>query len=963
MQLSDAFLDDLVQRITDERSDVFGAFYAPYLRDGAQRIAGLAAALQAPDTTDDQAGLAGLAGLADLAGVAESALRSLMGLCVETGVRTLIASFRAQDTGYEAFHARLAQAPGREAVLDRFPELDRLLRLATARTARTVADVLHAAVADRAELDALLGGPGRIVSVTPGLGDAHRGGRTVCLVVRDDGSRAVYKPQQDNCQQLLTALRTLLDADGSFFGPLHPRTLVRPAHVWQEFVVHADLDGTPEHSARYFRRFGRSAALLSMLGATDLHHENIIATPDGPVVIDTETLVSLPNLAPGQARSAPAAASLNLDIERSVLNTLLFPARYAGAKLDVDISGIGCVRPGASEHLQSYLVVDAGTDDIRFDRSQVVVEHGANMATVAGEPLDPRRWTDELVAGFREARTLLAAHRDAVEAAVRDSAGWAVRQVVRPTYIYARFLEASTHPVHLGSRQDRAELLGKLPRHYRGTAAESADAVHREEVAALLDLDVPFFTVDCDSGLLRGDFDEEIRSAALLTPRESALAAVRSFFTRPADRDPLYLRYALAGSADDVWERREPVSGPAPAASPVHLADPAGWHALLRDLVVGGVDAPTWLTPRLRGDGLRLGGVDATLYDGGGLLLHLAQSAARTGVSPIGVDLERVCASAVHGRPAVLDGTPLSMSPFTGVLSDLVTDWEIRRLTSSDARFRAGDEHVRFRPAQGAFDVDRLSAADFDHLNGYGGYLVHLAAHTEHGATEVTGAGAERLLRRLVTVDGDPAAHRDGEELGLAHGRFGRVAALSAMVTAGLDGDSGARTHLERFAEAYGRHRWQDAGLSDRGDGTGNGGWCKGYAGLAYAHAALLTALGEPAGRIADAVAPELDRVLEPTGSARDITTAPDLSLCHGLAGRIAVLCHLADLLHRPDLRDAAAALHTAFLDRYGNGGWSCGIGAEPLLPSYFLGLSGWFAAQAMLDHPGTGLPRCLGGR
>ncbi|WP_078566898.1 type 2 lanthipeptide synthetase LanM [Streptomyces sp. CNS654] len=954
MQLSDAFLDDLVRRITDERSDVFGAFYTPYLRDGAQRVAGLAASLRSPDAVDD---------VADLAGVAESALRSLMGLCVETGVRTLIASFRAQDTGYEAFHARLAQAPGRQAVLDRFPELDRLLRLATARTARTVSDVLHAAVADRAELDALLGGPGRIVSVTPGLGDAHRGGRTVCLVVRDDGSRTVYKPQQDNCQQLLTALRTLLDTDGSFFGPLHPRTLVRPAHVWQEFVVHADLDGTAEHSARYFRRFGRSAALLSMLGATDLHHENIIATPDGPVVIDTETLVSLPNSAVEQGASIPAAAALNLDIERSVLNTLLFPARYAGAKLDVDISGIGCVRPGASESLQSYLVVDAGTDDIRFDRSQVVVEHGGNMATVAGEPLDPRRWTDELVAGFREARTLLAAHRDAVEAAVRDSAGWAVRQVVRPTYVYARFLEASTHPVHLGSRQDRAELLGKLPRHYRGTAAESADAVHREEVAALLDLDVPFFTVDCDSGLLRGDFDEEIRSAARLTPRESALAAVGSFFARPADRDPLYLRYALAGSADDVWERRDPAPGSAPAASPVHLADPAGWHALLRDLVVGEADAPTWLTPRLRGDGLRLGGVDAALYDGGGLLLHLAQEAARTGTAPVGVDPERVCASAARSRPAVLDGTPLSMSPFTGALSDLVTDWEIRRLAAPGARFRAGEEHVRFRPAQGGFDVDGLSAADFDHLNGYGGYLVHLAAHTEHGATEVTGAGAERLLRRLVTVDGDPAEPPEGGELGLAHGRFGRITALSAMVAAGLDEGSGARAHLERFAEAYGRHRWQDAGLRDRGTGAGNSGWCKGYAGIAYAHAALLAALGEPAGRIAEAVAPEIDRVLEPAGGAQDTAIAPDLSLCHGLAGRIAVLCHLADLLARPDLRDGAAALHTAFVDRYGKGGWSCGIGTEPLLPSYFLGLSGWFAAQAMLDHPGTGLPRCLGGR
>ncbi|MFG2749247.1 type 2 lanthipeptide synthetase LanM [Streptomyces xanthophaeus] len=941
MYLSDASLEELVKRITEERADVFGAFYTPYLRDCTQHIARFAQDAAAQDAAAE--GGAAPHHAVDIEAVAESVLRSLMGRCIETGVRTLIAAFHAEGGGYEAFHARVAGEQGRGEVLARFPELDRLLKLVTARAARTATEVLSAAAADRPELTRLLGMRGRIDSVTPGLGDSHRGGRTVCLVTWDDGTRAVYKPQQDNCQQLLSTLHAMLDADGEFFGPLHPRSIVRPTHVWQEFIERTDLDDTAAGDA-YFRRFGRAAALLSMIGATDLHHENIIAVPGGPVVIDTETLVSLPNGIP--ENGASAQVSLNLDVEHSVLNTLLFPARYAGAKLDVDISGIGCVQAGTSEQLQSYMIVDAGTDDIRFDRSPVVVEHGSNMATVAGEPLDPRNWVDDITAGYSEARALLETHREAIEAAVRDSHDWAVRQVVRPTYVYARFLEASTHPVHLESSAARAELLGNLPKQYRGAAADSADAVHREEVAALLDLDVPFFTVDCDSGLLRGNGAsgaEEMRTTSGTTPRQSALAAVRSFFARPPERDLTYVRYALAGSADDVWDVRRTSHR---TAFP-DLADAGAFHRSLRDLVVGEASAPTWLLPRLQGDGLRLGGVNAPLYDGGGLLLHLAQVEALTGVSPLGVDMEAASRAAMH--PVIApDGTPLSMSPFTGILSDLVTDWEIRRIRTPGAPFIAGPAP---RPVPQPLDVDALTAADFDYLNGYGGHLVHLAAHLEHGAPELTGVAPELLLRRLIAVDGDPESHSG--ELGLSHGRFGRIAAMSAMVAKGLDGGSGARGHLERFADAYLRQRWQDDSLRDRASGSG---WCKGYAGVALAAGELLTALGEPASAIRGALAPEVERVV-----GGDL--GEDISFCHGAAGRIAVLCTLADRFAWPELRDEAAALHTAFLDRHADGGWTCGIGTEPHLPSFFLGLSGWHHARLMLDHPGATLPVSLGGR
>ncbi|WP_078510422.1 type 2 lanthipeptide synthetase LanM [Streptomyces himastatinicus] len=938
MELSDEFLEALVKRTTDELPGHFGGFYAPFLDECARHIA----EWRMPGDGE-------WADIVDLPGVAESLLRSTLTRCADIGARTLITVLRGgalrtenAPSGYEEFHAWAASTRGRDAILGHFPELDRLLRLVAVRAARSAGEVLHAACREREPLAAMFGTGGRITSLTPGLGDAHRGGRTVTLLRWENGARAVYKPQQDDCGRLLRLLRPLLDEDGSFFGPLYPRTLAHESHLWQEYIEHTSLPG-PEGAAIYFRRFGRVAALLSMMGASDLHHENVMALAEGPVLIDTETLVSLPGSPDVTLDGQPPLAR---ELERSVLNTMLFPTRFMGATLDVDLSGVGCVRPGASRKIWSFGVVDAGTDDIRFDRVPTVVEHGSNLATVDGTPVDPRRWSDEITAGFAEAREMLRARRARVEDVIRGCERWGVRHVVRPTFVYARFIEASTHPAYLGSGQARAELFGKLPKTQRGVGAASADAIHAGEVAALLDHDVPFYRAGSDSPLLRGDCAEEVGHIAGRTPRECALSAVEAFFSRPPGRDLTYIRYALASSVDDVWDARDTIEHPDRYPD---LTDTDGWRAELDDLVVGRETAqPSWLAPRLEGAGLRLGGVNAVLYDGGGLLLQLA----RTGTARQETNVVAACVAATAREPAVDVTVPLSVSPFTGPLSERVTHWEIRRRLAGDRP--TDDEPFAAVPVgtpTHALDVDSLTAADFDYLNGYGGYLVYLAEYLEHGAPELTGVAPEKLLRRLVELDGSPEEHTG--ELGLAHGRFGRIAAMSALVGKGMDGDSGARDHLERFATGYLRHRWRDESLRDRGSA---GGWCKGYAGVAYALVKVLGAIGRGPEEVREAVAPEVEWTL-----TADLGT--DISLCHGVAGRIAMLCWIGDRLDWPELRVAAARLRARFLDRYGEGGWSCGIGSEPRLPSYFLGLSGWHHAQAMPEDPGVALPLCLGGR
>lgn len=349
--------------------------------------------------------------------------------------------------------------------------------------------------------------------------------------------------------------------------------------------------------------------------------------------------------------------------------------------------------------------------------------------------------------------------------------------------------------------------------------------------------------------------------------------------------------------------------------------------------------------PQLDGPSrLQLGSVNALLSEGGGLLVYLAQlEAAGGGASPTGGVGEAYAQAVPHGL--ALEPVPQSVSPFTGALSCLVTGLELQRRGTAPITL----PDLPASPAK--VDVDQLPVDDFDYLNGFGGYLVYLAQYADQGAPHVVGVEPRRLLERLVEVDGRPDQHSGA--LGLAHGRFGRIAAMSAIARQDPTCGDRVHTHLERFASAYLRDRWTDDALRDQ---AARGGWCKGYAGIAYALAGLLLAIGHSTGEVRELIAPEVEYVLEaPLGS--------DISICHGVAGRLAMLCWLAERLNWPELRSEAKALNARFIERHDSGGWSCGIGPLPDLPSFLFGLSGWYYVQRMLDDASLPLPQCLGGR
>src|SRR5262249_35989067 len=127
--------------------------------------------------------------------------------------------------------------------------------------------------------------PGLLVEVKGGVGDKHRGGRSVLIAKFDSGLQVVYKPKPLAVDVHVQELLTWVNARGDH-PPFRTLTILdRGTHGWVEFVAAHGCTST-EEVRRFYERQGGYLALLYALEATDFHYENLIAAGEHPVLID-----------------------------------------------------------------------------------------------------------------------------------------------------------------------------------------------------------------------------------------------------------------------------------------------------------------------------------------------------------------------------------------------------------------------------------------------------------------------------------------------------------------------------------------------------------------------------------------------------------------------------------------------------------------------------------------------------
>lgn len=365
----------------------------------------------------------------------------LTGELAEQAVAAVAADVQAEravsdDVDATALLRRFDLPAQRRAVLDGYPAMARALHDRAALISRSANELLARLARDRADLASLTGRPpGRAVAVEV-LGDAHDGGRRVARLRFEDETAVVYKPRDATAETAYAALCQALTRAGLRSGLAAPRALARDGWMWQEHVEPAPCASAQELDA-YFERLGAHLALLHALRAVDLHHENVIAAGEHPMLVDLETLLH-PRLGGRRAGAVdPLIAETGMDC---VLRVGLLPR--SDVAFGVDIGAFG--RDPESE-------IDIDVPEWVDEDGQVVLRNrpvrlrpGANVPTLSsGRPVRPHDHVDALADGFAAAYALLVELRERLlrPAGPLGMLSHAhVRVVLRPTKVYAGLL-------------------------------------------------------------------------------------------------------------------------------------------------------------------------------------------------------------------------------------------------------------------------------------------------------------------------------------------------------------------------------------------------------------------------------------------------------------------------------------------------------------------------------------------
>ncbi|WP_080636058.1 type 2 lanthipeptide synthetase LanM [Salinispora mooreana] len=573
----------------------------------------------------------------------ESLANRLLTICTRTLLLELnVARVHGRLTGatpeqrYDHYdEVLLSDARYLNALFDEYPVLGRCLVECGRGWVDHVAELSARLAADEELLRAagLLPPTADVVTaVRLDLGDPHNGSRTVAQLTFADGTDLVYKPRPVSAENAYADTVAELNRLGVTPAVTAPRVLNRGTHGWCEFIRPRPCADAAELT-RFYRGAGSVLAAMLLLGAVDMHMENVIAAGPSFSPIDLETL-----LQPGNPAGIPDDAygrAVDL-LNQSVLAIGILPARAFGGRRrqGVDVSALGGGEPQTAPR-PVPMIVDLYTDTARVEAVEATMLGARNRPTLSGSGIDPSEHVEDVVAGFLEAYDIITAHRDGFDRLLTGFRNVEIRYLARPTRRYSVFLTESYHPDYLRDARDRDRLLDKL----WTAAAARPDLVPllESEKRQLLNGDVPCFRTFAGSrqiGTAAAVLDREFFQAAgtvVLADRLARFGPVHRAAQVRIIRDSMGTMAAPRAAVRSVSPQTRTASLDRPMAA--ELADRIAGR--LADEAVLGVDDAGWI-------GISIEGIDQEtysykplstgLYDGvAGMALTFAYAARQLG--------------------------------------------------------------------------------------------------------------------------------------------------------------------------------------------------------------------------------------------------------------------------------------------------------------------------------------------
>ena len=890
---------------------------------------------------------------------------------------------------------------GLASLLGQFPVLGRLLDTVLQLWFEGCIELLDRIHRDRPQLEAVFGVPANatLIAIQQGLSDPHRGGRVVSILSFSNATsapaptsevcrtsspiRVVYKPKDMRVDAAYQAALSDLN-DRSSLPPL--RTLAIHAgegYGYMEHVQHQPCSDAAE-LRRFYQHAGRLAAVLYLLGCTDCHHENLIASGDQLVLIDTETLfeANVPdNVIDASITSQDQAPSkLQKALLQSVLSSGLLPQwRFLGAdKVVTDVSALG-IAPPSEAVVQRMGWLGLNSDGMMPGWVQRCAELPTSLPVEIGaiNPLD--EYLDDLCEGFQQQAKILIAARDdwLAPAGVLDSfAGLPRRILLRATGVYFTIQRQQLEPAALRSPLLQALKLEQLARGY--LLAEEKPGhwpAFAAELRHMQQLDIPFFThaidgnaLDPGAGLpfLEGFIETSGLAAArqrlaLLDPEAIAF---QSRLIRGAC-EARRLRAATVGEPGGAADR---LAGPERIRASVDPDCPSPSEAarriaeiLLDAAITDTSGAIQWLGLDLGADGesFSFGLVGMSLYGGSiGIACLLRQ------LHPLGGQIEPKTNQPILSDQRVQDAI---LQPIKRILESPSADGRLRWWRDQPLGLSGcGGILLALRQIGRGELADELIASarphhlqndgQLDVIGGCSGLIGALLQAKSPQGLELAIAAGNRLLHKQDEQGAWGSSTRQRGLLGFSHGTAGHAAALAQLYRACGDRrfrDAAAAAIAYERRDFDAKHgNWPDHRPEAAGFMTS---WCHGAPGIALGRACLWgTDLFD------DQCTQEIAVALRTTA---EVGMAKADHLCCGSMG-LMILMRLLLQGEAPvpqEVREVCEHAIEAHIERAlmrcrNTGGKSTALRCfgtsegHLILPGFFTGLSG--IAVALLDTP-----------
>ena len=721
-------------------------------------------------------------------------------------------------------------------------------------------------------------------------GDTHNCGRSVAILTVNGNKKLVYKPHSLENDRIFSGLTDWLNNTGRISVPLrHLRVLSRGAYGWQEYVSHR-VCANAEAAEHYMYRLGALIFLAYFCFCGDLHHENLIANGDSPILIDTETLFFNRNCLKNYYWESVNA--WDRFVQHSVFVSGLLPADFLPGKPFERQIGNG-ILTGLDTETQSTLVqmiISPGTDEMGFSelRNPQRETVYTNLAYLSACPLHAGDYMDTISDGFRDAYEATLAHREELLELVRSDffQNGVFRQLFRDTNLYGKYLAASYHPSYLGDHNTRMTVFEKL-KGKSGYFSPEHRLLVQSEIRQLLRDDVPYFYTTFSSRNLLSADGVVAEGFYRRSIEEDFLQSIQKLNKLDCITQLLCLRRALCRD-----RKPSPSFFPVEPA-PCSDADQNGQIISLLDWIITlrercfridpeNTEFPLYLVNVPGNDRMMLQPEPPVLYSGiGSTLFYYCYCVVRGSCHERFEALLRAVSrpDSPLQTPLLLRGADHSIGVFDGQGSVLYLNLYLYCATKETQYLRAAEQLCKRM-----IPLAKVICTSWDVIGGHAG-LVILCLNAFRVLPDFSG------LRSLAETCGEMlyeacSSGRLTEQTGFAHGYAGISTAL-LMLSAETGNESYYAAGLDLMCRESAKFNPEHNGW-DTTDGYRNGmnAWCYGAPGILLARE-----LARPFLKNADRALAEHDIALALQCTEQAVISGEKRPLlCHGLAGNLTIL-------------------------------------------------------------------------